>query len=212
VKDYGTGRLPAKATLQQGRYVILHTVGKGGMGAVYLALDTQRADRSVAIKEMSQARLLNEEELQRARQRFQQEAAMLRALNHPNLPQVHDSFEERDRLYLVMDYIDGTTLSDLLKQAPGSRLVVPQVVEFALQLCSVLHYLHCQQPPMAEDQPEVFGDPDRLQQSFSGDARGQTLQVAHFLPVAFADPNLLAGDFDDFLSVVHRAPPVATGP
>lgn len=148
MKDYGTGRLPAKATLQQGRYVILHTVGKGGMGAVYLALDTQRADRSVAIKEMSQARLLNEEELQRARQRFQQEAAMLRALNHPNLPQVHDSFEERDRLYLVMDYIDGATLSDLLKQAPGSRLAVPQVVEFALQLCSVLHYLHCQQPPI----------------------------------------------------------------
>lgn len=146
--DFGTGRLPANMALKQGRYRVIQTVGKGGMGAVYLAYDTQQSDKLVAIKEMSQANLKDEEELRQAQQRFQQEARLLQQLHHPHLPRVYDSFDDRNRSYLVMDYIQGKTLAQVLKQAHGSALSVKQVVDYGLQLCDVLTYLHTQVPPV----------------------------------------------------------------
>ncbi len=146
--DAGTGRLPANTTLHKGRYLLLETAGKGGMGAVYLARDTQRSNELVAIKEMSQGRLKDAGELQRARQRFQQEADLLGHLQHPHLPRVYDSFEDRDRSYLVMDFIRGKTLSQILKQAKGAALAVEQVMDYGLQLCDVLAYLHTHYPPV----------------------------------------------------------------
>jgi serine/threonine protein kinase len=145
--DFGTGRLPANATLNQKRYVILDTIGKGGMGAIYLAHDT-RTNQTVAIKEMSQARLKGANELQDARQRFQQEAMMLKALHHANLPQVYDWFQENERSYLVMEYIRGHSLLEILKQRNGSPLPVQDVLTYGLQLCDVLMYLHGCFPPI----------------------------------------------------------------
>lgn len=146
--DFGTGNLPAKTKLHGGRYSILQTVGQGGMGAVYLALDAQQSDKLVAIKEMSQGRLKDANELQKAQQLFQQEADILRKLSHPHLPKVYDSFQDRDRSYLVMDYIKGKTLAQLLKQARGAALPVATVLDYGLQLCDVLHYLHTYYPPV----------------------------------------------------------------
>lgn len=146
--DFGTGRLPANMTLHGGRYLLLQTLGKGGMGAVYLARDTQRSNELVAIKEMSQGRLKDPGELQRAQQRFQQEADMLRRLRHRHLPQVYHSFQDNKRSYLVMDYIRGKTLADILKQARGAALPIEQVVNYGLQLCDVLTYLHTYTPPI----------------------------------------------------------------
>jgi serine/threonine protein kinase len=145
--DLGTGRLPANASLDRQRYVILDTIGKGGMGAVYLAHDTQQA-RPVAIKEMSQARLKNAGQLQQARQRFQQEAAMLQALQHANLPKVYGSFQENKRSYLVMEYIQGQSLFDILKQKNGVPLPIEDIISYGLQLCDVLIYLHSCFPPI----------------------------------------------------------------
>jgi serine/threonine protein kinase len=130
--DFGTGRLPANVALKQGRYRVIQVIGKGGMGAVYLAYDTQQSDKLVAIKEMSQAHLKDEEELRLAQQRFQQEADLLQQLQHPHLPRVYDSFADRNRSYLVMDYIQGKTLAQVLKQAHGSALSVKQVVDYGL--------------------------------------------------------------------------------
>lgn len=146
--DFGTGRLPANMALKQGRYRVIQAIGKGGMGAVYLAYDIQQGDKLVAIKEMSQAGLRDEEELQQAQQRFQQEANLLQQLHHPHLPQVYDSFGDRNRSYLVMDYIQGKTLAQVLKGARGSALSVKQVVDYGLQLCDVLVYLHTHVPPV----------------------------------------------------------------
>jgi serine/threonine protein kinase len=141
-----TGRLSPQSTLQQ-RFIIVDQIGRGGMGAVYLATDTRIGNRRVAIKEMSQAHL-NTQEMTEASARFQQEAHMLGSLSHPNLPRIHDSFSEQGRSYLVMDFIEGQTLHKILKESNGQPLPVSQVLLYALQLCDVLAYLHQQNPPI----------------------------------------------------------------
>lgn len=141
-----TGRLPPQSLLHQ-RYLIVSLAGRGGMSAVYKAVDTQQGNRSVAIKEMSQG-YLSQDERGAAIARFQQEYRLLSTLHHPNLPLIYDSFNEDDRFYMVMDFIEGRTLFELLKQNGGQPLPVAQVVNYALQLCDVLSYLHAQQPPI----------------------------------------------------------------
>jgi serine/threonine protein kinase len=141
-----TGRLAPQSLLQQ-RYLIVGPAGRGGMGAVYEAIDTRLGQRRVAIKEMSQAHL-PEEELAEATARFQHEARMLGSLSHPNLPHIIDSFSENQRSYLVMDFIDGKTLYQMLREAQGKPLPLAQVLHYAQQLCSVLAYLHQQNPPI----------------------------------------------------------------
>lgn len=141
-----TGRLSPQSRLQQ-RFIIVDQIGRGGMGAVYLATDTRIGNRRVAIKEMSQTHL-NTQELAEASARFQQEAHMLGSLSHPNLPRIYDSFSEQGRSYLVMDFIEGQTLHKILKESNGQPLPIAQVLLYANQLCDVLAYLHQQNPPI----------------------------------------------------------------
>lgn len=144
--DSVTGRLPPQSLLRR-RYLIVGLVGQGGMGAVYQAIDTQVAHRRVAVKEMSQA-YLKEDERPAAEARFLAEAALLGSLAHPGLPRVYEAFSERGRLYLVMDFIEGKTLAQLLKEGGGHPLPVMQVLSYAQQLCAVLAYLHQHHPPI----------------------------------------------------------------
>lgn len=145
-EDKVTGRLPPQSWLHQ-RYLIVGLAGRGGMSAVYKGVDTLQGNRSVAIKEMSQGHLGETERLE-AVARFQQEYRMLSMLKHPNLPQIVDWFEEGDRFYFVMDFIDGKTLYEILKHNSGQPLPIAQVTGYAMQLCDVLSYLHMQQPPI----------------------------------------------------------------
>jgi serine/threonine protein kinase len=140
-----TGRLPPKSLLKQ-RYLIDSVAGRGGMSAVYKGIDTVNGNRLVAIKEMSQNPVLMSQ-INEATARFYQEADLLRSLHHPNLPRIYDAFSENGRSYLVMDYIEGKTLLQLLHDA-HQPLPVPQVIDYALQLCDVLNYLHQHQPPI----------------------------------------------------------------
>src|SRR5262249_53910997 len=87
----------ADGLLLSGRYDILETVGRGGMGTVYRARDT-RLDILVAVKEMHE-RAAAPEERQAAIQQFEREAKMLAQLSHPNLPRVTDYFSEEGRCY-----------------------------------------------------------------------------------------------------------------
>ncbi len=144
--DNQTGRLAPQSMLQQ-RYLVVGPAGRGGMSAVYQAVDTQYGNRRVALKEMSQGHL-NANELAEATARFHQEARLLGSLHHPNLPRIYDAFSEYGRSYLVMDYIDGKTLLQLLKDAGRRPLPVVQVLDYAAQLCDVLAYLHAQNPPI----------------------------------------------------------------
>ena len=134
-------------TLLKQRYQIMDKLGQGGFAAVYKAQDLQFLRAFRAIKEMHDAHL-NPQEKQEAVTAFQQEAQILARLIHPNLPRIYDYFEERQRWYLIMDYLDGETLDKVLARTPKGKLSVEKVISYALQLCKVLNYLHTQVPPI----------------------------------------------------------------
>ena len=139
-----TGQLDPRTLLRK-RYVIVRTIGHGGMAAVYEARDTRRGT-SCAIKEMSLSTVPANERPQ-AIQNFLAEARILSRLNHPNLPAFTDFFTEGTRHFLVMEFIDGSTLEDLLEANHGP-FSERRVLGWARQLCDVLEYLHSQQPPI----------------------------------------------------------------
>ena len=145
-RNTATGRLLSNYLLKQ-RYRILDSVGRGGMGAVYRAEDTQLGNRKVAIKEMSQSGL-SPQEITEATDAFKQEAHILAGLQHPNLPSIHDHFSETGRWYLVMSFIQGETLEEYLNKARDGKLPVEEVLQIGTQLAKVLQYLHTQQPPI----------------------------------------------------------------
>ena len=140
------GQLEPNIQLQD-RYRIVKMLGGGGMGQVYLAHDTRLADKPCAVKELIPDPHLSAEERAQSAAQFHREAAVLAHLDHPHLPNVSDYFEEGGRFYLVMDYIEGETLEARLI-ASSDGLVQEEVVEWALQLCDVLSYLHNQDPPV----------------------------------------------------------------
>lgn len=140
-----TGLLP-KSVLKQ-RYAILAQAGRGGFGAVYKAKDMQFGNRLVAIKEMNQSSI-DLQDLAEATESFNREAMLLAHLAHPNLPQIYEQFTEGGRSYLVMDFIEGDTLEEHLEKLGNVKMPVEKTLGIALQLCSVIDYLHTRQPPI----------------------------------------------------------------
>ena len=124
-------------TILQGRYRIVRQLGQGGMGAVYEAVD-QRLDTTVALKET----LFTEERL---RKQFEREARLLARLHHPALPRVSDHFSEGDGQFLVMQFIPGDDLSEMMTRKRGP-FPPDQVLNWADQLLDALDYLHTQDP------------------------------------------------------------------
>jgi serine/threonine protein kinase len=141
-----TGMLQPNAILA-GRYIIVRKVGGGGMGAVYQVADQRIPGKLWAIKEMSDAAITRPLDKQQAVEAFRREAQLLATLDHSNLPKVSDYFTEGGKHYLVMDFIQGRTLEDVLYSTPGS-LDEEEVVGWAVQLCDALSYLHNRQPPI----------------------------------------------------------------
>ncbi len=124
-------------TVLQGRYRIVRQLGQGGMGAVYEAID-QRLDTTVALKET----LFADERL---RKQFEREARLLARLHHPALPRVSDHFSEGDGQFLVMQFIPGADLSEMMNRKRGP-FPADQVLTWADQLLDALDYLHTQDP------------------------------------------------------------------
>ena len=124
-------------TILQGRYRIVRQLGQGGMGAVYEAID-QRLDTTVALKET----LFADERL---RKQFEREARLLARLHHPALPRVSDHFSEADGQFLVMQFIPGDDLSEMMNRKRGP-FPADQVLTWADQLLDALDYLHTQDP------------------------------------------------------------------
>lgn len=157
-------------TLQKGEYIIEAVLGHGGMGQVYLASHAQ-VDVPVAIKQVRADEPLPPgviaelDELLHNKgaavqtsigefplsggpntDRFLREALLLARLRHPAIPLLYDYFLENSHWYLVMEYVPGSTLSAYMREhAPLPPL---EAINYALQLCDVLDYLHHQHPPV----------------------------------------------------------------
>lgn len=130
--------IEAGKILQQ-RYRIDKQIGQGGMGAVYIATD-ERFGSTVAIKQT----LAMGDRYQRA---IEHEAHLLNTLKHPALPRVSDHFLEADGQFLVMEYIPGNDLSQMI-EATGEPFSVERVLRWADQLLDALDFLHNQSIPV----------------------------------------------------------------
>jgi serine/threonine-protein kinase len=139
--------MKAGAVLRK-RYQVKRIIGQGGMGCIYLAEDLRLEGRLCAIKEVEYDRALPEDMLQEAREQFQREATVLARLDHPNLPKVSDFFFIEDRDYLVMDFVPGKDLRQLMMDAQqqDTFLTEDEVLDWASQLADALKYLHTQDP------------------------------------------------------------------
>lgn len=117
------------------RYQIIKTLGEGGMANVYLAHDTI-LDRKVAVKVL-RGDLANDEKFVR---RFQREALSASSLSHPNIVEMYDVGEDDGQYYIVMEYVDGKTLKQVLKQR--GHLSITEVVDIMLQLTDGMAHAH----------------------------------------------------------------------
>ncbi len=197
-----TGKLPANYLLKD-RYLIVRKVGQGGMAAVYQAIDTQQPGAHWAIKEMSDA-ALSAKDREFAVQSFLTEANLLRSLRHANLPVVVDVFAEGGKHYLVMEFVQGKSLQDLLRQrsAPFTEM---EVLPWAIQLCEVLAYLHSRSPKI------IFRDikPSNIMLTLDGRIKlidfgiarffkpGKTTDTMALGTPGYASPEAVSGQTDE---------------
>ncbi len=129
-------------TLVDGKYKILRVVGKGGMSVVYQAVN-EKANKIWAIKEVRKDGTQNFEVV---KQNLIAETDMLKRFNHPNLPSIIDVINTEDSFLIVMDYIEGNSLSKAIETSGAQSQ--EDVIEWSKQLCDVLGYLHAQNPPI----------------------------------------------------------------
>jgi outer membrane protein assembly factor BamB/tRNA A-37 threonylcarbamoyl transferase component Bud32 len=157
LSDTGSTRKPSDH-LQPGvilvsRYSIQSVVGVGGMGAVYCARDLHFPNvvKRVAVKEM--INLARDPVIHDTIVRnFEREANILATLNHPSIPRIYDYFSQDDRSYLIIEFIEGKDLEEILTESEDFLPEV-QVVNWAIELCDVLSYLHNNKP-----EPIIFRD------------------------------------------------------
>src|ERR1700719_2466783 len=116
------------------QYQLLEKLGAGGMGEIYKALDT-RLNRTVAIKVLPSAKSGDPER----RRRFLQEAQDASGVKHPSIITIHDVLSEGDTEFMVMEYVAGKTLNDVI---PKGGLRVPQALKYALQMADALNAAH----------------------------------------------------------------------
>ena len=130
------------------RYRIIDLIGQGGMGAVYRAEDLRLQGRLCALKEILPELGGIPETLAQTREQFYREASVLARLDHPTLPKVSDYFSHDGGEYLVMDFVPGPNLREILNssRAQGRFLTEETVLGWARQLCDALEYLHSQEP------------------------------------------------------------------
>src|ERR1700678_3847081 len=126
--------MPLTPGTRLGPYEILASIGAGGMGEVYRARDT-RLERTVAIKILPESFASDRERLQR----FQQEARILSALNHPNRMSAYDVGAQNGAHFLVWEFLDGQTLRERLNSGP---LPQRRVIEYGLQIAKGLAAAH----------------------------------------------------------------------
>jgi hypothetical protein len=138
----------APGTTLKGRFTVTRLIGGGGMARVY-QVEERRADGPAQAWAMKELRLDNQDAKAEAEayQLFEQEAHILASLDHPHLPDVCAFFSENRRSYLVMEFIPGESLKKRLETA-NAPILESQALDWAIQICEVLDYLHSLNPPI----------------------------------------------------------------
>jgi serine/threonine-protein kinase len=135
----------APGTVLGGRYRVESHIGSGGYASVYRAIDLQiRRDPERAIKEVTDSDA-------GVRRQFQLESGLLIKSSHPNIPRGYQLFEERGRLYLVMEFVRGRDLEDWLNDSLQKRrrpLDEEQVLKWAIEVCDALQVMHGAEVPI----------------------------------------------------------------
>lgn len=133
----------AVGTLVGGRYRVERLLGQGGFGRSYLAIDSQRFDELCVLKEFVPANQ-SPHLLQKAVELFKKEAKTLYQINHPQIPKFLAGFTQSQRLFIVQEYVNGTTYAQLLRQRQQKRQLFAEaeVIEWLYNLLPVLEYLH----------------------------------------------------------------------
>jgi serine/threonine protein kinase len=167
----------APGTIVGDRYRVSRSLGGGGMKQVYLAEDTRLDNRRCALAEMIDS-FTNPKEQQTAATSFQREADLLAKLSHARIPHVYDHFSGGNRHFLVMEFVEGTTIEERLKASPNG-LSEATVIEVALQVLEALEYLHSRRRPV------VFRDlkPSNIMLSPDGEVKLVDFGIARlFIP------------------------------
>ncbi|MCC8081503.1 MAG: serine/threonine protein kinase [Lachnospiraceae bacterium] len=129
-------------SLVDGKYRVLNKCGEGGMSVVYMAIN-ERANKTWAIKEVRKDGV---KDFDLVKQGLIVETNLLKRLSHPNLPSIVDVIDSDDSFLIVMDFIEGRTLKDMLAEfGPQPQ---EDVIDWAKQLCGVMVYLHSRKPPI----------------------------------------------------------------
>jgi len=138
-------------TVLNNKYKIKDFLGKGAMGTVYLVEEINNQKNLYAVKELI-SDFPDPVQQEIAHKTFETEIKFLTHLNHRQLPQIQETFNQWNRYYLVMEYIEGESLEAILE---GDKGPLPQddVLDWAIQITEVLEYFHSQ--PMG---PVVYRD------------------------------------------------------
>ncbi|MDI4646410.1 Stk1 family PASTA domain-containing Ser/Thr kinase [Cohnella hashimotonis] len=152
-----------------GRYELLSRVGGGGMALVYKARDIL-LNRFVAVKVLRQ-QFMHDDEFVR---RFRREAQSAAALSHPNIVSIYDVGQEEDTHYIVMEYIDGANLNEIIRER--APLAVNESVRIASQICDALDHAHQSQIIHRDIKPHniLIGTNGRVKVTDFGIARAAT--------------------------------------
>lgn len=127
----------------ENKYEILTEIGRGGMSVVYLAMD-RRLNKQWAVKEIKKQ--VNNSYNDIVIQSLITESNLMKKLGHPALPRIVDIIDDGSTIYIVMDYIEGTSLDRVLSER--GAIGQDTVIEWAKQLCDALNYLHGRTPPI----------------------------------------------------------------
>jgi predicted Ser/Thr protein kinase len=132
-------------SLQAGKYRVINQLGVGGQGSAYLANDNIN-DHTVVLKEFILPVHVDVTVRKSALESFENEARILKQMDSQNVVKLIDFFVEDHRAYLVLEHIDGASLRELVEK--NGAMAESQVKELAIQMCSILSYLHSLSPPV----------------------------------------------------------------
>jgi len=131
------------ATVGNGKYRVVRVLGYGGQGTTYLVSEEGHEEPKV-VKELILPQYADVRIVQEATKRFERASEILSSLDHTCIVKLHESFIENGRAYLVLEFISGKTLRDLV--TPEKTLEVDRICELGLQMCEILEYLHTREP------------------------------------------------------------------